>query len=149
MSNWALILDLEVKNAIVAEQEYIDLISPNWDYVIQSDTARIDDIYDPVSETFTPPDPIIIPEPDWPVIRIIKKANWYDRWTDDDLGKLLAVANTNEGMAGWMDWIRSQSALDLDSTRITSKLQQGVDGGHITQSAMDILLADVTEEEMK
>lgn len=146
---FALILDLEVKNIISADQAFADLIAINWDYVIQSDSANIYDIYDPVTETFTYPTPAEPPAMVWPVIRIIKKEKWYDRWTDDDLGKLLAVANTNEGMAGWMDWIRSQSALDLDSTRITSKLQQGVDGGHITQSAMDILLADVTEEEMK
>lgn len=145
---YALILELTVKNVTNGDQDFADLISPDWDYVIQSDTAQMHDTYDPVGGTFSTPAEIPPAEPPWPVIRTIKKEKWYDRWTDEDLGKMLTAAKTSEGMAGWMDWIRNQTALDLDNARISAKLAQGVAGGHITQATMDALLADVQQDEV-
>ncbi len=108
--------------------------------------ASIGDEYNPGNGEFTTPPPPA--PPPFPVIRTIVRENWYNRWTDDDLGTLIIEAQTNVGLAGWLDWIKSQSAIDLDSARVIDKLQAGVTGGFITQASMDALLADVTENEI-
>lgn len=141
-NNYALIKDDVVENVVTGTEEYAAEIAPNWDYVVQSDIASIGDIYDPVGGTFTTPAP-----PPWPVIRTISQAKWYDRWTDEDLGTFRTQAKTSNAMLGWLDWIDKQPIVYLDTPRIVDKLQSAVDNFHITQAAMDIILADVTEEE--
>lgn len=145
---YAQILELTVMNVIEADQAFVDTISHNYDWVVQSDTAQMGDAYDPATKEFTTPEPIITPEPPWPVIRTIGVSQWFNRWTDEELGKFITLAESNQGVAGWNSWLNRQSAVDLDDLRITVRLQQAVTGGHITQIRMDELLGDVQETEI-
>ena len=142
---YALILNDEVQNVIMADQEFVDLISSNWSFIVQSDTAQIGDAYDPVTKEFTTPDVVV---DEWPIIRTITVEKWYNRWTDEELGLFHALAATNDAIAGWEIWLGRQSAISLDDPRIVDRLQQGVTSGKITQARMDALLADVAEGEL-
>ena len=145
MARYALILNDEVQNVIVADQDFIDEISSYWSFVVQSDTAQIGDAYNPSTGEFTTP--TIEPEP-WPVIRTMTVEKWYNRWTDAELGMFHTLAQTNEAVAGWEIWLGRQSAISLDDPRIVDRLEQGVTIGKITQERMDALLADVAEGEL-
>ena len=129
----------------MADQDFIDQISHNWSFVVQTDTAQIGDIYNPSTGEFTTPAEVVEP---WPVIRTMTVEKWYNRWTDEELGMFHTLAQTNEAVAGWEIWLGRQSAISLDDPRIVDRLEQGVTSGRITQARMDALLSDVAEGEL-
>jgi hypothetical protein len=146
MSRWAQVQNDVVQNVIEADQAFVDMVKANWQFVIESDLAQMDDTYDHATGIFTrPPEP---EPPPWPVIRTITVPKWFDRWTDEELGIFHTLAQTNESVAGWNIWLSRQSAVSLDDTRIIAKLQQGVASGRISQARMDALLVDVAKGEV-
>ena len=144
MNRYALIKDNIVENLVMLEVEDISWMQDDWDHIVESLTAEMGDSYDPATEEFTSN---LVPEV-WPTIRTMTIEKWFDRWTDEELGIFETLAQTNEAIAGWRVWISRQSAVDLDDTRITNRLAQGVSSGRITQARMDALLADVAENEL-
>ena len=150
MAKYALILNLEVKNLVEANQDYVDSVSHNWDYIVQSDTANIGDTYDPGSGTFTPAP--LPPEKPFPIIRTIRIDKWLDRWDDETFGRVLRLAENDTAIGnqikGWIKWLDRQSAISLDDTRIVNKLDYALTNSFITQQEHDDLLADVQPGEL-
>lgn len=147
---YALINEFTVVNIIVADSDFAASISGDYQYVIQSDTAQIGDAYNSVSGEFTTPE--LPPEPDWPVIRTITVEHWLNRWSDETLGRVIRISESDtpvgDKVKGWLAWLDRQSAISLDDTRITDRIQQAVDAGKITVAEQTTLMADVQEGEL-
>jgi hypothetical protein len=75
------------------------------------------------------------------VVRWINAADFLSRFSDAELGELQAIADSNSAVRGWVWWLNHQVAIDLDDTRISSRLADAVAAGKLTQARMDEILS--------
>lgn len=80
-----------------------------------------------------------IPEPD--PVRWLNANTFMSRFTDEELGLLQELADTNATIRGWVWWLNRQTAIDRDDPRVVSRLSQAVSAGKLTQERMDAILA--------
>lgn len=83
---------------------------------------------------FSPPDAVVVP-------RLLTYNELIERFTDDELGTLQGLADTQQAIRGWLVWLQSRVTIDLDDTRLTTRLQQAVSLGYLTQVRVDEILS--------
>lgn len=83
-----------------------------------------------------------VPRPAAPPVprTLLTKAEFYDRFTDDELGDLKQLAGTNKTAAGYLEWLQVQMAVDLENARLIAGLDRLVTAGKITAARRDELL---------
>jgi len=59
-----------------------------------------------------------VPQP-----RLETVADFISRFTDDELGDIETLAQSNKRARGWVQWLKLQMAVDLDHPRITGAVQ--------------------------
>ncbi len=72
----------------------------------------------------------------------ITRAELLDRFTDDELGGIKRLAETNDTAAGWVEWLLAQPAIALNHARLTAGLARLVTAGKMTQDRVDQILAE-------
>jgi len=55
--------------------------------------------------------------------RLEKVADFIGRFTDDELGDIETLSQTNKRARGWLRWLMAQSEIDLDTARIGGAVQ--------------------------
>ena len=72
----------------------------------------------------------------------ITRAELVARFTDDELGTIKRLAETNDTALGWVEWLQSQPTVALTDARLAAGLARLVAAGRIAQSRVDEILAE-------
>lgn len=76
-----------------------------------------------------------------PAARPLTRSELIERFTDDELGGIKRLAETNDTAAGWLEWLLVQPTVALDHPRLTAGLARLVAAGKLTQERVDQILA--------
>jgi len=130
MSRLAILQGNVVKNIILGELA-------NWPGAILVDSIPccIGWTYDDQTQEFTES----APQPPSEVLSL-PVGEFLSRLTDDELGGIRNLAETNQTAAGWVDWLRSQPTINKNNSRLVAGLDRLVTAGKLTSQRRDEIL---------